>query len=67
MDIKNKKERAIQNEDYDEAERFKQIMINIKKLSYILKDFKVRKQDAIDKQKYEEAKIIKQSIERTKM
>lgn len=67
MDIQSRKQMAIQNEDYDEAERFKQILINIKKLSYILKDLKMRKQDAIDKQRYEEAKKIKQSIEKTKI
>lgn len=34
-------------------------MINIKKLSYIIKDLKANKQAAIDREDFDEAKTIK--------
>lgn len=46
-------------EDYDEAERMKQIMVNVKKFGYKLKSLKDKKAEAADKEDYEVAKSLK--------
>lgn len=66
LEIQRRKDQAVMQEDYDEAERMKQIMINVKKFGYKLKSLKDKKAEAAEKEDYEMAKNLKEEIDRIK-
>ncbi len=59
LELQKIKDHAVGQEDYDEAERMKQIMMNIKKFGYKLKSLKEKKTEAANNEDYEQAKTIK--------
>ena len=58
------KNRAVENEDFDEAKRLKETIDKLKSVGYQLQQLEDRKRAAINNEDYESAKIIKQEIDR---
>eukprot|EP00359_Climacostomum_virens_P001925 CAMPEP_0204900574 /NCGR_PEP_ID=MMETSP1397-20131031/2553_1 /ASSEMBLY_ACC=CAM_ASM_000891 /TAXON_ID=49980 /ORGANISM="Climacostomum Climacostomum virens, Strain Stock W-24" /LENGTH=780 /DNA_ID=CAMNT_0052068743 /DNA_START=85 /DNA_END=2424 /DNA_ORIENTATION=+ len=58
------KQRAIDNEDYDEAKRIKDAIERLKNVGYQLLQLEERKRTAISSEDYDTAKIIKLEIDR---
>lgn len=52
LELQRIKDHAVGQEDYDEAERMKQIMMNVKKFGYKLKSLKDKKAEAANNEDY---------------
>jgi excinuclease UvrABC helicase subunit UvrB len=66
MEIQRRKEQAVTSEDFDEAERMKLIIMNVRKFGQKLNSLKEKKHKAAEKEDYELAKSIKEEIGRLK-
>lgn len=66
VEIQKRKEQAVLDEDFDEAERLKQIILNVKKFGHRLKALKDKKDEAAEKEDYELARNIKEEVDRLK-
>jgi centrosomal protein CEP104 len=60
------KERAVKNEDFDEAKRLKETIDRLKQVATHISQLEERKVNAIQSEDYEAAKVIKQEIEQLK-
>jgi len=60
------KDRAVQNEDFDEAKRLKETVERLKQVATHISQLEERKLHAIQSEDYEAAKLIKSEIEQLK-
>jgi centrosomal protein CEP104 len=58
------KERAVKNEDFEEAKRIKEAIERLKHIGAQLQHLEERKNTAIQNEDYDAAKVIKEEIER---
>lgn len=64
--ISANKEEAVRNQDFDKAELFKNISIQISKLAIELRENRARIAKSIEREDYDTAKKLKEQIDRIK-
>jgi hypothetical protein len=61
------KEQAIKNEDFDKAEEYRVIMVQISNLAAKLREQRTRIARAVEREDFDEAKRVKETIQKIKM
>lgn len=67
MVLMQMKEQAVKAEDYEEADRLKEILYSVRTLGYQIRGLEDKKREAVQNEDYHKAQKIKGDIERIRM